>query len=94
MKKILKFPLVLGQYSVVMMPKGSAILDVDHQKGELYVWAMCDPDQPLISYSFRIHGTGFELPNVHEYEKWYFKTVHIHEQGLVWHVFDLNRNVE
>lgn len=93
MKKILKYPLLAGQHSVVYMPEGSEILDVDHQWGKLHLWAICDETKPLAPYSFKVLGTGFELPEVHEYEKWHLKTVHCRDQGLVWHVFDMNKPI-
>lgn len=73
------------------MYAGAKILDVDHQEGRLFIWAFCDESRPKTDFRFRIHGTGHDLPNVHEYEYWYFKTVHVREHGLVWHIFDLNK---
>lgn len=95
MKKIFKFHLPVADDSpVVVMPNGAKILDVDHQDGKLWIWAICNPYEPGVEFKFKVHGTGFELPNVHEYEKYHMKTVHVREQGLVWHVFDLNRKFE
>lgn len=70
--------------SELQMPSKWAICDVNHQEGQIFIWAMVDIHAPLKTYKFMIHGTGWKIDDV---ENLYFlKTVHMPD-GLVWHVF-------
>lgn len=88
--RILKFKLPIVDNATVEMYEGAKILDVDYQGNELFVWAMCDETKRKTNYYFNVHGTGHTVPNVYGYEECFFKTVHMRDLGLVWHIFNMN----
>ncbi len=58
MNTIWKFPLEIVDNQLVDVPKGSQIIAVDTQLGQLCVWAIVDPDAEMIPHRFSIRGTG------------------------------------
>lgn len=62
--RIYKYPLILTDCQIVMMPVGARVLSAKEQRGELCVWAMVDASQQQQQLSMRITivGTGNPLP--------------------------------
>lgn len=61
---IWKFPLALhyGDRHEVEMPHDAAVVHVGVQHGDqLALWALVDPDRPMVTRRFRIFGTGHEI---------------------------------
>lgn len=87
MKTIWKFPFDLQDEFTLAMPRGAEILhaDVQQTSGQPTLWAVVDPEEPKEPRTFRVHGTGRELPDD-------FKPmVHVatFQSGpFVWHLFD------
>lgn len=46
----------------VQMPKGARILSLKVQRGQPCVWALVDPNAPLVQRHLAVYGTGFEVP--------------------------------
>lgn len=88
--KIWKFVLALSDTQVVPMPKGSTILTIQVQKGNLCLWALCDEnaDEGGPGRRINIYGTGNPLPeNGHIGE--YISTFQLYGGDLVFHAFEV-----
>ena len=59
---IWKYQLKMVDDQKIEMPLGSQILSVQVQHGEPCMWVAVRPDQPTVSRSIRIAGTGHHLP--------------------------------
>ena len=70
---------------VLEVPKGLTPLRVDQQYGNIILWALVDPEAPLISRRFKVIGTGKPI-TITGHEKFLGTVFQGH---LVWHVFDL-----
>ena len=51
------------------------------------MWAIVDPAQSLVKRQLWVVGTGFQDPE-EVLEAKYVGTVRLHEEGLVFHIFD------
>lgn len=67
------------------IPAGAKILDINFQRGDLFIWALVDTeikDEQEVQYE--VYGTGWRIDNpeglVH------VKTIYLGD-ALVWHVF-------
>lgn len=92
MKTIHKYTLAVDvlQPQVVMMREGDQILDAQwqHNEGCICVWAIVDPDMPMVPHSFFISGTGQKLPEGFDsYQKGSSYISTIQDGPWVWHVF-------
>jgi len=74
----------LGKIIEIEMPADCLGCDVNYQGNIVYMWALVDPDSPLVKRRFVIHGTGWRIDNSDDLR--FIKTVHM-PSGLVWHVF-------
>jgi hypothetical protein len=98
--RIYKYPLDLTERQSIRMPSGATILSLQVQHGQICLWAVVDPDAPLMDCVFLIVGTGHPLPD--EVERVYAESFTRHPQGgggqyigtvqmaggsFVWHVF-------
>ena len=68
----------------IKVPKGITPLHVAVQYGNIIVWALVDPEAPLISRRFKVIGTGTPINTTGD-EKFLGTVFQGH---LVWHVFD------
>lgn len=66
MKTIWKFPFEVTDTVDVQMPLGAEILHIEtQQQGSLDVpcmWALVDPNKPVVTRRFKLFGTGHPLP--------------------------------
>lgn len=74
----------------IKIPRRSLHIDVQMQKSmggisEVIVWYLCDPTEELEELTFRIVGTGWELPDDFAHTHFWLKT--LQHDGYVWHVF-------
>ena len=85
--KIFKYPLVQDpdRLHYVEMPAGAKMLHVGEQHGELYVWAMVNPNSTAVNYKFFVLGTGEDIGHL-EMRCGFLGSVQM-SNGLVWHVF-------
>ena len=65
-KEIWKFPIETITCEIVM-PRGAKILHVALQHGTRCLWAEVGPEQPKVTRSFQLYGTGQEIPAHAEY---------------------------
>ena len=91
MDMIYKYILDLEHEQILNMPDGAKFLSAQAQKGKICVWAIVDPDELPVEYTFNVYGTGHPLPEdlVKKIEKCgsgcFIDTVQM--SGLVLHVF-------
>jgi hypothetical protein len=89
METIYKYPLKLTGEQTIEMPRGAEILSVQDQGGTICVWALVDTKSETKQYTFRIYGTGHELPEqCGMFERMIYAHVgSVQQDGFVWHVF-------
>lgn len=63
MKVIYKYRLPFKEKSEITMPVNSTIIRVDGIDGAIWVWAIVDPELPLITRHFELYKTGGEMPD-------------------------------
>lgn len=81
-----KYPVRIHSFSLFMV-KGSTILDIAEQHGEVFMWAQRPADTQIdcIGRNFEVFATGEVMPPKNRI---YLKTLH-HSSGLVYHFFEL-----
>lgn len=85
MSKIFKFKLNIVDEQIISMPKGSQILSVQEQHGEIVMWALLeDPKNPYYNRKFLIFKTGSQITDKLKY----IGTVQTSGGDLVRHVFE------
>jgi hypothetical protein len=84
MKTIWKFPLEITDRQIVDMPHECAPLTVQMQFGQLYLWAIVDPEKSTTGHPIIIAGTGNPLS---EEVDGFTYIGSFHERRFVWHVF-------
>lgn len=87
MKTIWKFPLVIKDEQTITIPGGAKILTVQLQKGDLYIWAIVDPNEPLRDRTIYVRGTGHPLNFSINKAIRYVGTFQLSAGDLVFHVF-------
>lgn len=83
-RSIWKFPLPMR--GGVEMPKGARILSVHMQNGQPQVWALVDPQAPLVKRRLRVYGTGWDV--LDDPVGVFLGTYLIEGGQYVFHVFD------
>ena len=83
---IRKYALRILDYQKIYFPTDAKILRVAEQDGELYLWALINPNVSPVTISIRIIGTGRPFDDFEEYPD-FLGTVVMHGGALVWHVF-------
>lgn len=71
----------------VDMHKGARILSASFMCGRLYVWALVDPEQPKVTKTLCVFGTGVRIPPELNIENCRFIGT-TQDSGLVLHVFE------
>lgn len=87
---VYKFHLMHGSPGIDM-PRGAQVLCAREQNGELYLWALVDPEEPTEERHFDVFGTGHVIPPLLEGGRRFVDTVLMHEGSLVLHVFERTR---
>jgi len=86
MKKIYKYKMSLIEKQIVQLPLASEVLDIQSQHGEIYLWALVDPESTLtFDREFHIFGTGYEL-DIDNLK--HISTFQTQGGDLVWHAFE------
>lgn len=87
-RSVWKYPMT-GPITKLDLPGGAEILTVQLQSGEPMLWAKVDPDAITTeSRTFIAVGTGQAIHDAHPLA--YVATFQT-EEGLVWHVFEVDR---
>lgn len=94
MKTIWKFTLKLGVGGLndFWMPRGATILSLQVQRGEPRMWALVEDTNEVEKRSFRIVGTGHELPAASDDIELYahfVDTFQVSDGDFVFHVFEV-----
>lgn len=63
MKVIYKYRLPFKEVSQVTLPEGSTIIRVDGLDGALWIWAIVDTDNFLVTRTFHLFKTGGKMPD-------------------------------
>lgn len=85
MRRIFKYPLKLTDGDQIIHTNGDAVArHVAMQNGVLCVWVECDPDEPVVELSFRVHGTGQPIDDGYS---WRGTT---EDRVFIWHVYERN----
>jgi hypothetical protein len=83
MKQIWKFPIGNEAQATIKMPIGASILRIAVQKDSgLCIWAFVDPELALEDRSFKLFGTGHNVPGNFAY------VGTVDEGPFVWHLFE------
>jgi len=90
MRAVFKYEVPIGDHVSISLPKGAQILSVQAQGDTPYLWALVDPDQPMIERQFRFAGTGHPITEApmtlsHVGTFQFFKL----ENRLVFHLFEI-----
>lgn len=87
MKTIFKYDLRVEDDQTVDMPAGATVLCVQDQRGTPRLWALVDPSAPKVARTFRIHGTGHEIPDPERLA--YLSSFQMAGGELVFHTFEV-----
>lgn len=82
---IWKFPVLVTDAQVVIMPRGAQFLTLQVQNEEPCLWAMVDPELPKEKRYLLTIGTGSNFPPVIDK---YVGTYQLDGGALVFHVFE------
>jgi hypothetical protein len=73
----------------LQLPAGAEVLSVgpprDGEDKPLDLWALVDPEAPLEARTFRIYGTGHDVPDFYGL---FVGTVQLYGGSLIFHVFE------
>jgi hypothetical protein len=94
LKVIHKFPIELphkfAETKPVPLPVGADILTIDVQHDQVFIWAVVTPGSPMEERHFNFYPTGLEIPSSENMGR-YWKTVHLFNGRLVFHIFEKER---
>jgi hypothetical protein len=80
-KVVWKFTLTVAESQGVMVPESAWFLHVDFRDGFIAVWAAVDPTFSQQMRTFRVVGTGCEIPDGVDY------LGSVRDGIYVWHLF-------
>lgn len=90
MKTIYKYPLPTpamdSNFVIIEMPDGAQPLHVDVQHGQVCIWAVVDPERPMVRRRIRVIGTGLDASDVEHIA--YIGSVLLLNGTFVFHIFD------
>ncbi len=84
MKTIYKYEIKASDEDT-LLPDNAQILSVGIQEGKIYLWAVISTTVELRPRAIRVYGTGHRVP---AYPGIFLGTVHMVEDGLVFHIFE------
>lgn len=85
--RIFKYKLEVGDKMHIDMPSGAEVLAVQVQYDTVCIWALVDPDRPTQTRTFRVFGTGHEMPQSEALN--YIGTFQLLDGQFVGHVFEV-----
>lgn len=86
-KRIFKYTIEREAFPQIEMPQGAEILCVQTQNGTPCIWALVEPNAPVIKRSFEILATG-QIVNETVSRK-YIGTFQLDGGRLVFHCFEM-----
>lgn len=88
---IYKYPLSLREAkTLVKMPRDAVVRHVGMQNGDVTIWAEVLPDNPTVTRTFHVFGTGHPIttePGSTDFVGTVF------DGPFVWHVFDAGERI-
>jgi hypothetical protein len=85
MKTIWKFPINVVDEQIIVTPEHPWFLCVQLQRGNPFIWALVNPDNPPVSMRIKIFGTGHPIEATNGLN--YIGTFQLHDGVFVGHVF-------
>ena len=76
-----KWTLAIGTCQHIRHPRAARVLSVQEQAGELVMWLLVSPSEPMVLREIYIYGTGHAVDTYGEYNGT------VQHGALVWHVF-------
>lgn len=92
MRAVWKFSLLgpnPGGTQLINMPSGAMLMKVGMQAQGPVFWALVDPEQPVVSRTFMIVGTGHPTDRLDSGTFRYVGTFEELDGALVWHLFEV-----
>jgi len=90
MMKIFKYTLEVLEVQRLDIPKGSKLLSVEEQYGNIVLYALVDDTQGgLDSFEIFVKRTGYPADDIENYK--FLGTVKLSEGKLMFHVFYIER---
>jgi hypothetical protein len=84
-----KYPLPPTDVFAVDLPAGAEVLHVEQQRDTVCMWALVDPDQPLVRHRrFRLVGTGHPIPEPTDARQ-HVGSFLVRGGAFVFHLFEL-----
>ena len=83
---IWKFDIDVDDEQQIKMPQLAELLSVQPQKGSVCIWALVNPDNPIVDRNIIMSGTGHDLSD--RLLGKFLGTFQITNGDLVFHVFD------
>ena len=87
MKSIWKYPLIPMDSQAVTAPEGAQFLSVLEQGARPMLYALVDPEAPMVSHDVQIRGTGHPIDEALLQSHVFLGTVASHSGFLIWHIF-------
>jgi hypothetical protein len=82
---VFKYPVRIEEGQNIKMPTGAKLLSLGAQAGDLFMWALVNPEASKVMRRVSVVGTGWLTPELSDMT--YISTYQTH--GLsVWHLFD------
>jgi len=79
-KTIYKYRIPRREEFDLVLPKHARVVRVAPQRGEAFMWALVDTEQPDVRVTFKVVGTGQEVGEAYYMHSW--------EDGdFIWHLF-------
>lgn len=88
MLKVYKYPVPMGDYFEVELPRGAQVLKVEDQDGHPRLWALVDPTAPHTIRRFRFAGTGHPISDPSSNLR-FINTFQIAAGALIFHIFEV-----
>lgn len=86
---IFKYEIPITDEIVCMeLPDKYGLCDIQNQGDKIYMWAVIDTHAPLIKRYFKVIGTGHQITGI---EHLYFLRTIAMPNGLVWHIFEVEK---
>lgn len=91
MLTIFKYPIPIGDYFALELPKDAKILTVQTQRGTPQLWAIVDSEVKEETRYFRLSGTGHPLGEDYLRIINYTGTFQMENGALVFHLFEIKK---
>lgn len=85
MQTVYKYPLYVGGLQTISMPTGAEVLSAQVQRGQICLWALCNPEAQREDRTFAIYGTGHPVEDT---PGKFLGTVQLEGGAFIFHVFE------